>query len=217
MIWYLPGCDVRTKHPEAVQKLSSHLHKSDINELICCRKDISDLHNGDTLLINCTQCHMIMDERTPHVQLLYTFEYVLHDPTWEWPNYQGLTMSLQDCWRMRNNRTMLEAIRTCLEKMNIHVIELEHNYEKADFCGVWLNNPANKECVRVAPNTFADLETYRHLLSPEDQVKKMQDYVSQFKTKDIIVYCSGCEKGIQMGGGHAIHLIDLITGIYQPQ
>ena len=44
-------------------------------------------------------------------------------------------MTIQDCWRARNLPLLQRAVRLCLERMNIVVVELDENYEKTRFDG----------------------------------------------------------------------------------
>ena len=215
MLRYLPGCDVTALHPQAIAVIQKYMSEKGFSNLQCCRKDISSLQDGDILIMNCTQCQMIMAERAPEVRRLSLYEYLLTEPDWKWPDYQGVTMPLQDCWRMRDNPALHKAVRECLERMHIRVIEMEDNKEKSTFCGVWMNNPAVEECVHAAPETFARLESYRCLLSEDAQRLKMQEYVKRFENNEVIVYCNGCEKGIRLGGKKPVHLLDLISGVYK--
>lgn len=90
---------------------------------------------------------------------------------------------------------------------------MDDNFEKTKYCGVWLNNPADLLCEKLANKAFHDLEKYRYLKSVDEQILDMQQWNKQYTTKYVLVYCNGCEKGIKLGEGHPIHIIDLIAGI----
>lgn len=212
MIYYIPGCDVVRNHPEAGKRALEYMKAKGITEGPCCRKDLSVLKDGDTLIINCTQCSLIFAERVPEVKIISLYEYLLNETDYVWKDFHGENMTLQDCWRMRSNPVIHEAIRKCLANMNVNITELPKNREKADFCGVWLNNPAASDCVEVAPVTFAEMEKHRVLLSAEEQKQKMTEYVTKYKTDRTVVYCNGCEKGIRLGGGNPVHMIELLFG-----
>ena len=212
MIWYVPGCDVSRNHPEASARAAAYMQAKGIPLGPCCRKDVSFVKDGDTLVINCTQCALIFAERLPNTKLLSMYEYLLGDGDFAWPERQGETMVLQDCLRTRQNKAMQDAVRQCLANMHVNVIEAEHNRQASDFCGVWLNNPAASDCVEAAPETFARLEKQRVLLSKDAQKAKMEAYVAAAPTEKIIVYCNGCEKGIRLGNGKPVHMIELLFG-----
>ena len=210
MMYFIPGCDVRKNHPIAVRNACMYFNEKNIPEGPCCRKDLSVLKKGDVLITECTQCTLIFGERVPEAKQMTIYEYLLNEPGFAWPDYHGREMVLQDCWRMRDHSAMHAAIRRCLENMNIHAAELEHNREKADFCGVWLNNPAPADCIEKAPKTFAMLEQHRHLLGPLQQKEKMETYVRGLPQKETIVYCNGCEKGLRLGDGQPVHMAELL-------
>ena len=213
MIYYIPGCDVNRNHPEAGHRALAYMEEKGVPEGRCCRKKIDYLKDGDTLVTDCTQCNLIFAERVPSVHIISLYEFVLQDPRFFWKDHHGEAMTLQDCWRTRNDPVIQDAVRECLWHMNISVTELENSHEKADFCGVWLNNPAPEDCVRAAPKTFRMLEEYRTILSPEEQKAKMEAYVREhIHTERTAVYCNGCEKGLRLGGAEPVHMIELLFG-----
>lgn len=82
--------------------------------------------------------------------------------------------------------------------MNIEVLEIENNKENSIFCGTL--HYENK-----------DLED-NHLshYSMDIQEKHMKDYVKQFHDLPVICTCNRCLKGILMGEGKGIYLLDLV-------
>ena len=120
-------------------------------------------------------------------------------------------ITVQDCWRTRNNRPLQDAVRECLRQMHFTVREVAENYENTRFCGVWLNNPAAPDLSAVTPELTAYLDQYRIILTPAEQQERMKEWVSQYDTDYTAVYCNGCERGIRLGGGHPVHMIELLT------
>ena len=210
MIYYVPGCDFNRNHPEEGRKIKEFILSRNVKLGQCCRKEIDYLKKGDTLITNCTLCDMMFAERCPDMHVISTYEYLLNE-SFHWPDYHGEMITLQDCWRARNNPSIQEAVRKCLANMNIRIVEMEENRQNSMYCGVWLNNPAAEDCVMLAPKTFKDLDTYRKLLSAQKQKDKMETWVQQYTTERIAVYCNGCEKGIRLGGGSPVHLIELLA------
>ena len=49
------------------------------------------------------------------------------------------------------------------------------------------------------------------LLDEEEQIKKMQDWCKKYETDEVLVYCNGCERGIKIGGGKPVHIVELIA------
>ena len=209
-VYYIPGCDVRRNHPDAVHKMETWMYEQGILPAACCRKDLSFLKDNDMIIENCTLCELMLKERIPELPFVSLYEY-LDENGVEWPDWHGKVLSLQDCRRTVNNISLQNAVRSVLHKMNIQIVETSENREKSRYCGVWYNNPPAPDCVELAPKTFAKLETERILLTAEEQKAKMTEWVEQYETKEIAVYCNGCERGIRLGGGKPVHLIELIT------
>lgn len=212
MLHYLPGCDVRKNHPQAVLKMQKYMRNQNAKIEKCCRVHDKLLEDGDTIINNCTLCDIVLRETHPHHQCLSLYEYVLNDKDFLWQDHRGEVITLQDCWRTRDNLVMQKAIRQCLQKMNFTIIEMEENYDKTKFCGVWLYNSPAQDCIDVAPQTFHHIiENYTQLLPEDKQIQLMKEWVSQYTTEHIVVYCNGCERGIKLGGGKPIHMIELLT------
>lgn len=212
MLHYLPGCDVRKNHPEAVARMQAYMENKGIVIDQCCRVKNKFLQDKDTIIHNCTLCQLILNEVYPDNECLSLYEYVLNDPRFPWADHQGEIITVQDCWRARNNKPLQLAIRECLKRMRYTIIEMDENYSKTTYCGVWLNNAPAKDCVEIAPKTFEKIvKNHLHLLSLEDQIKNMEQWVQQYTTKQILVYCNGCEKGIKLGGKQPIHMIELLA------
>lgn len=212
MLHYLPGCDVRKNHPEAIFKLENYMKNKDAIIEQCCRVKESFLDGGDVIVNNCTLCNLILKETHPNNECLSLYEYVLTDSNFPWSDHQGETIIIQDCWRAREDRALQDAIRQCLLKMNFNIIEMDENYDKSKFCGVWLNNQPAQICIDVAPNTFSKIiNDHLELLSPEAQKAKMIKWNEQYSNDNILVYCNGCEKGIKLGGRDVIHMVELLA------
>ncbi len=133
MIHYLPGCDVRKNHLEAIQKMIEYMIMKNIHILECCRTDLSDVHSGDIIIHNCTLCGLILDERLKNVKLLSVYEYCLQDKDFKWHDYSSWNITIQDCIRTVYNRKLQEAVRKCCQIMNIHLLEMNENFEKSRF------------------------------------------------------------------------------------
>ena len=210
MIYYLPGCDVRRNHPEAVRKMTEYMMKQGLTQAVCCRKDLSGIHKDDEVIQNCTLCDMVLAERLPENRIRSLYEYLL-EQVFPWPDYHGKTAVLQDCRRTKENRILQNAVRECLRKMNIHWIELPENREKTEFCGIWYNTPIAPDLPDVVPQLSAKLESQRYLMTSEEQKEAMEAWVRRYPAEEAIVYCNGCERGIRLGGGHPLHMIELLT------
>lgn len=212
MLHYLPGCDVRKNHPEAINKLQRYMEQNGAMIDTCCRVENTFLNEQDMIVNNCTLCQIVLNETHKDNECLSLYEYILKDSSFNWVDHQGESITIQDCWRTRDDLALQKAVRKCLTKMNFNIVEMKENYDKTKYCGVWLYNPPFKDCLKIAPITFNNIEkNYTHLLSEEKQLDLMQEWVKQYTTNTTVVYCNGCEKGIKMGGRNVKHIVDLLA------
>ena len=106
-------------------------------------------------------------------------------------------MYLQDCFRDRNHPEVHQAVRSLLKKMNIEVIEMKI-IKTFYFCGT----------LHYETKDLDDIHLSHY---PKDvQEKYMQEYVQQFDNKKIICVCNRCLKGILLGKGKGVHLLELL-------
>ncbi len=209
---YLPGCDVRKNHPDAVEKLQKYMISKGAMIDSCCRKEDYELSKNDLIISNCTLCNLMLQERFTGTEKMSLYEYVLNDSFFPFPDHTGETITVQDCYRTREYPEIQKAIRECLKRMHYTIVELEENFENTTFCGVWHYNQPAEDCVRLAPNTFKELnDDYIELLPPEIQERYMKDWVKQYTTKQVLVYCNGCEKGLKIGEIEPLHIIELLA------
>ncbi len=212
MIYYLPGCDVAANHPEAIARLRAYLLSQEgVREAPCCRRDLGVLEPGDTVVQNCTLCQLMLAERVPEVTVTSLYEHVLADGSFPWPDFSGRTVALQDCFRTRRDARLQDAVRACLTRMGMAFLEMPERRESSRFCGVWLMNPAAKDCPPLAPRTFAELDRVREVLPARDQEERMRAWAEGYPTDEVAVYCNGCERGVRMGGKRPLHMVELLA------
>lgn len=213
MIWYLPGCTTTALHPEAAAKLKAYVMRDGMPEAPCCKdEDVSVLRDGDTVITCCTNCDLMLAERLPKVRIISLYEYLLGVPDFPWPDLGGSRMTLQDCWRERHNTAIQDAVRACLKKMNVSVIELPDDRERSTYCGVWLNTPITPANLKYAPKTFGEIrDKYLVLLSDVEKREKMQAYAENWPTQEVVIYCNGCERGVRLTDKTPRHMVELLA------
>ncbi len=211
MLYYLPGCDTNKNHPEAGKKMQDYMHAKGAAIAPCCKFDLSSIEQGAMLVQNCTQCDIVLRERRPDLTVISLYEFVLGDQDFSWADLGGRRVTVQDCYRTRNDALLQHSVRECLRRANVRFTEAPENHKETTYCGVWLNNPADPVVAAVAPKTFAKLAEVREVLSPEKQKARMEEKVRSIETEEIAVYCNGCEKGIRLGGGKPLHLIEVLA------
>lgn len=211
MLYYLPGCDVRKNHPEAIDKIEQYMLKKGATIVQCCRTTKPLIKAGDIIIHNCTMCQLILEEVYPDAQCQSLYEYILNDKEFPFGDHHQQAIIIQDCWRMKHHQNFQKAIRECLKRMNFHIIEILDCFEKASFCGVWRYNALPQDCMKLAPNTFQNIQKDIHLLSQNEQIEKMKQWVQRYHHQKVVVYCNGCEKGIRLGQGECWHMVELLA------
>lgn len=212
MLHYLPGCDVQKNHPQAVKKLIAYMQKRGAKIETCCRTKKKLLEPGDIMIQNCTLCDLLIHETHPDNTCLSIYEYVLTDPTFPFVPHTGETLIIQDCLRTRENRQLQDAVRECLHKMGYVIEEMPENHEKTRFDGIFMYGRPMQICLDTAPKAMQSLmDNFMEVLDEEEKIKRMQTWVMQYHGKPVAVYCNGCEKGIRLGGGKPVHLVELLA------
>lgn len=209
---YYPGCKYTKHAPEKSKKLTEYLRERfDIGAAGCCSTDYKSLSSKDTAVYICPTCRAVLQECAPQAELISIWELLDGDDRFPWPDYAGRSVTVQDCWRTYDNRPMQDAVRSVLRRMNIQAVELEKAYDRADFCGVSLLKPQPARYERLAPKRF--IEHAGDKFTPctqEEQIKQMREHCSQVLTDAVVCYCTGCLEGLQIGGAHGVHLMDLV-------
>lgn len=211
MLYYLPGCTTNRNHKQAGRKLLDYMRARGAKIAKCCKLDVDYYRDGDVAVQTCTQCGLILQERRPGLRVVSIYEFLADNPGFPFPDLRGKRLTVQDCFRTREDAPLQDAVRQCLKNMKAEIVEAKENRGDTKFCGVWLNSPIDKQCAALAPKTFAALEPFRKLLSPEEQKAAMTEWNKQYETEEVVVYCNGCEKGLRLGGGKPVHLIELLA------
>lgn len=196
----------------------------DAQVLGCCSKDFNAPKPGDTVLYVCPTCALIMKESNPSAKLKSVYEAVLEyeellkrtvghtnkvgnnalnnatsnaiqtKPSFHWIDLKKKAITIQDCWRSRTDLDLQLAIRKVLFKMNTTIVELDSNFDKADFCGLSLLKEPSPRYEWLAPNLFHD--PIFKPQEPDEQIQLLSNHAQQYTTSTIGCYCTGCIEGI---------------------
>ena len=109
---------------------------------------------GSTMISICHNCSAIFEERHPEFFRESIWEFILADKNFPYPNHHGEEITIQDCWRSKENSAEQEAVREILRRMNFKIVELEENHERTKFCGVSLYQPQPPRNPKLAPRRF---------------------------------------------------------------
>lgn len=211
-LFYLPGCKFTKYNPKASNKLVSFCKSYlDTQVLGCCSKDFNMPKPGDTVLYVCPTCALIMKESNPGVTLKSIYEAIFEydetlcssDNTYntqnktciQWVDLQKKEITIQDCWRSREDPALQLAIRKVLIKMNATITELDNKFDKADYCGLSLLKEPSPRYEWLAPKVFQDPIFKPHCL--EEQIQLLSNHAQQYTTSAIGCYCTGCIEGIK--------------------
>lgn len=210
MIYYLPSCNFTAAHKDDSMKIRAWMKEHGVTVAGCCRPTQKILKEGDLVLHNCTSCNLITSEASPQADQMSVYEYLLNEESFPWPDFHGEEITVQDCWRARNNMNEMKAVRECLKRMNMVPVELESNYEKTTFDGPFLYTPVSKGNLVIAPVTYGKIAEEITPLSKEEIAEKMKDWVRQYTTERIAVYCNACLRGLEMTEVRGVHLLSLM-------
>ena len=115
------------------------------------------------------------------------WELLDQDEAFPLPDYSGVCVTVQDCWRLRDRSAIHEAVRSLLSKMNLRFQELPANREKADFCGKSLYRPQVARNPQLAPKHYREnaaglFESH----TEEEQMRLMREYCRRYETKAVV-------------------------------
>ncbi len=135
----------------------------------------------------------------------------MEDENFKYPNYGGEKITVQDCWRQKENFSEQNAVRELLRRMNFEIVELEENFERTKFCGYSLYQPQPPRNPKLAPKRF--LHGAQGLFKEHSQQEKenlMREYCAKISTEKVVAYCHYCVRGLKLGGKNAFHLAQIL-------
>ena len=136
---------------------------------------------------------------------------IVQDTQFPFPDYSGLRVTLQDCWRMRDRSATHDAVRSILTKMNIQYVEAAKNREYSDFCGTSLYRPQVSRNETLAPKHYKEgCEGLFMEHTEEEQRDIMKKYCEQYQTDMVVCYCHYCLEGLLTGGVNGKHIAELL-------
>lgn len=233
--YYVASCMFTAKFPELSLRIQHYIKsKHDIQMIRCCipnyRVDFNtnriskgDVQRAwkqlavsevfqpeDTVISVCHNCTNIVEEwRGANVVSLW--EIIDQDPTFPFPDYSGLEVTIQDCWRTRQRRSEQEAVRSLLRKMKINYRETDKNHEETDFCGSTLYREQPAKNAKLAPKHYVEQAKGKFIQhTQEEQIAIMRDYCRQYRTDKVICYCHYCLEGLLQGGVNGQHIANLL-------
>ena len=173
--------------------------------------DCAGFQPGDTVYSLCHNCSAIIEEQKPGVRVRSLWELLLEEGVFSFPDYGGMEMAVQDCWRAYDRKEEQDAVRELLRRMNVRPVDLAKNREATEFCGISLLRPAPPRNLKLAPKRYVENAKGRFLPhSPEEQEAAMRAYAATLPQMPVAVYCHYCEEGLELAGVDVRHLAAML-------
>lgn len=203
---YFPSCNFTKASPQAAQKLRELL-RARMPAAGCCRTDKKEYPAGERALYFCQACREVLEERFPQLVPENLFVWLDREAGFVLPDYSGLTVSVQDCWRDREHPEIHRAVRSLLSKMGVVVREISRNREQADYCGNLHFVPERPEAADLV-NARPGVPLYQ--FPEEEQRVIFAEQLEKHGGLPVLCYCNRCKLGIETAGGKAVHLMELL-------
>lgn len=202
---YFPSCNFTKASPEAAKRLRAWM-KARMPAAGCCRTDKTPRAADDTAVYFCQACREVLEDR---MQTRSLWKYLDGAADFLPPDYSGLRVNLQDCWRDRAHPEIHGAVRSLLCKMRVEVVELEQNREKADFCG---NLHAEPKSPALRTQVAAQGGKPIWEMPAALEAALMREQAERITERWAVTYCNRCTQGLKAGGADAVHLLELLMG-----
>ncbi len=200
MICYYPSCRFTAAFPSLSQRIKDYLKEKGVEVVGCCRKDYGIGTKDDIALTICTNCALILKERS-EARVISVFEYLKDDI--ELKGIDG-DVVIQHCFKADDDlqRAIEEIVYRSYPKAEVSMY--------GHFCGTNLMMPLSKANHDIAPKTFKDLEKEVEVLTKEEIQSRLQEMKETFKGKSVITYCNSCYKTLKDIGVKAYHIAELV-------
>lgn len=232
--FYIASCVFTEEYPQLSKKIQKYVAKKNLPIIRCCVANyrVEDFENkmpenyredwkkiphykkfpsGSTMISLCHNCAAIFQEMHKDIFCKSLWEFILEDKNFIYPDLHGEKITVQDCWRQKENFSEQNAVREILKKMNVEIVELEENFERTNFCGFSLYQPQPPRNAKLAPKRF--VENAKGFFEEHTQEEKeilMKNYCEQIQTEKVIAYCHYCVRGLRLGGKKTFHLAELL-------
>lgn len=194
-----------------IKEFEDKMPKGTVQDAWRCLPDSASFQPGDTVYSLCHNCSNIIEEMHPDVNVKSLWELIVNDGEFSFPDYSGMQVTVQDCWRARERYEEQNAVREILRKMNMVYVETKQNRENTRYCGSSLLRPQPPRNPKVAPRHYGiEAEGLFIPHTEVEQIELMKDYCSAFETETVICYCHYCLEGLIQGGKDGRHIAQLL-------
>jgi len=199
---FAPGCALMLYKPELAERIHKLLIENidEMDMLMTCCQHEPDLEANSKIINVCPGCDKRFANDYKNISTISLWEILAGNDFFNFPDYNGISMSITDACPTREKEIVQTAIRQLLSKMNINLVEPKNTRTKSTCCG----------------------DTFYGIL-PTDKVKELMiKRASEMPLDDVVVYCISCIKSVYNGGKKPRYLIDLlfaeetIPGTHEP-
>jgi hypothetical protein len=202
-IYYSPGCALNVYKPELVEKILNVLSSEFgvTEEYTVCCKQAPDLPEGSRIINTCPGCDRRFRALYAGISTVSLWEVLAESTMFEFPDYQGIEMTIHDACPVRTEERVHTAVRRLLERMNIRIVETKNNMGRSICCGD---------------------DFYPALPIPKIKAL-MKKRAEEMPNENVVVYCVSCVKSMHIGGKTPRYILDLlfgnptVTGVYEPE
>lgn len=104
---FLPSCKVKAKYQYASERLRKYLEeKEQVHTVGCCKAFCGRAAAEDSAVVICNNCAAIMEESSAVQDIAFVWNIIDRDPEFQFPDYHGERMTIQDCWRAYEKRSV---------------------------------------------------------------------------------------------------------------
>ena len=212
MYIYFPSCNFTKFFPETAKKIREYMKtQKDVKVVGCCKKSQDVPSEGDTIVTVCMSCMRLLDEMREDVPKISLFEFLLTRDDFDFPDYNGESFTIQDCFRARGKHDVQDAVRSCLKKMNINGIEMPHNRDEEEYDGSFRLHEPYPSNMELAPKYFAEyLPPLTIPMPQEDWPETYRRQAEKYTTEKVVGYCNTCVNGVKEAGVDVYHLAQLL-------
>ncbi len=199
---FAPGCALMIHDDNLVEK-AIHFLNTGIETIeqhsICCRHE-PNLPSGTQVINACAGCGKRYNSLYEGISTVSLWELFDRSNNFVFPDYSGAKMSIHDVCPSKTGKSVHDAVRSLLKKMNIEVVEPLHTREHSVCCG----------------------NSYVKTLPVAEAKKHMIKRANEMECEEVVTYCVTCAKSMYNGGKKPRYLLDLLfnqpteIGIYEP-
>ena len=189
---YAPGCALMAYKPHLAERLKEVATKfyGSMDTLLSCCFTTPQLEPGTRIITPCATCAEKYTKLYTDCEAQFFLTDIANSTDFPFPDYGGISMSIQDTCSARSHPEYLATIRRLLERMNIRLIEPAKTGQRAKCCG----------------------QVFYGKLDNCKVEAQMKIRANEMPCEDVVVYCASCIMSMTVGGKRPRYILDLLFG-----